>query len=88
MSCILDLIKGALDTEVSDGLKVVGIVFSETEASDVAAIKEIPKNVGVEENIVEEGSISCLESPQDESFCIIVIGVVLLLNVVVTLYRH
>ena len=88
MSCILHLIKRALDTEVSNGLKVVRIVFSETESCDVTAIKEIPEDVGVEEYIVEQGGISCLQSPQDESFRIIIIRVVLLLHVVVTLYGH
>ena len=87
MSGVLHLIKRALHTEVSDGFKVVGIVFSETEPCDVAAIKKVPEDVGVEENIVEQGGISGLESPEDESFCLIIIGVVLLLNVVVTLYR-
>ena len=87
MSGVLHLIKGALYTEVSDGFKVIGIVFSETEPCDIAAIKEIPEDIGVEENIVEQGGIAGLESPQDEPFCLIIIGVVLLLNVVVAIYR-
>ena len=87
MSGVLHLVKGALHTEVSDGFKVVGIVFSQTEPCDIAAIKEVPEDVGVEENIVEQGGIAGLEPPQDESFCLIIIGVVLLLNIVVTIHR-
>ena len=87
MSSVLNLVKGALNTEVSDGFKIVGIVFSKTEPCDVAAVQQVPKNVGVEENIVEQGGIASLEPPQDESFCFIIICSILLLHVFITILR-
>ena len=86
MSCVLHFIKSALHTKISNGFKVIGVVFAEAVTRDITAIEEVPQNVGVEENIVEKGGISCLQPPKDEAFGIIIICCVLFLHIIITFY--
>ena len=75
MSGILDFVKCTFDAEVTGALEIIFGVDTKAVCCNITTIKQVPKNIGIKENLVEKTSIGAsIESVNNKLLLITIVS--------------